>query len=65
MRNGTYFFLCMLLLALVLGGCAGTRRSFQTAPTPLVYEYETQELYASDAEQAVDWMQGYLEAHKQ
>lgn len=33
MRNGTYLFLCMLLLALVLGGCAGTRHSFQTTPT--------------------------------
>lgn len=32
MRNGIYLFLCMLLLALALGGCAGTRHSFQTAP---------------------------------
>lgn len=53
MRNGTYLFLCMLLLALVLGGYAGTRRSFQTAPTPLVYEYETQELYAKRDENRI------------
>lgn len=33
MRNGTYLFLCMLLLALVLGGCTSTRHSFQTMPT--------------------------------
>ena len=33
MRNGTYLFLYMLLLALVLGGCAGTRHSFQTTQT--------------------------------
>ena len=30
MRNGTYLFLCMLFLMLVLGGCAGTRHNFQT-----------------------------------
>ena len=53
MRNGTYLFLCMLLLALVLGGCAGTRHSFQTTPTPLAYEYETQELYAKRDENRI------------
>lgn len=53
MRNGTYLFLCMLLLALVLGGCAGTRHSFQTEPTPLAYEYETQELYAKRDENRI------------
>ena len=46
MRNGIYLFLYMLFLALVLGGCAGTRHSFQTTPTPLAYEYETQERWA-------------------
>lgn len=53
MRNGTYLFLCMLFLALVLGGCAGTRHSFQTTPTPLAYEYETQELYAKRDENRI------------
>ena len=117
MRNGTYLFLYMLLLALVLGGCAGTRHSFQTTQTqedgiaedlldydiyeaisaykkdvllihgdadsivPLSYSEKAVEaydsallevlpgaghgFYGSDAEQAVDWMQEYLEAHKQ
>lgn len=53
MRNGTYLFLCMLLLALVLGGCAGTCHSFQTTPTSLAYEYETQELYAKRDENRI------------
>ena len=53
MRNGIYLFLCMLLLALVLGGCTGTRHSFQTTPTPLAYEYETQELYAKRDENRI------------
>ena len=48
-----YLFLCMLLLALVLGGCTGTRHSFQTTPTPLAYEYETQELYAKRDENRI------------
>lgn len=33
MRNGTYLFLCMFFLTLVLGGCAGTRHNFQTTET--------------------------------
>ena len=53
MRNGIYLFLYMLFLALVLGGCAGTRHSFQTTPTPLAYEYETQELYAKRDENRI------------
>lgn len=53
MRNGTYLFLCMLLLALVLGGCAGTRHSFQTTPTQedgIVEEAGTETLSESGTE---------------
>lgn len=55
MRNGTYLFFCMLFLVLVLGGCAGTRHSFQPTPTQedgIVDEDGTETFSESESEDA-------------